>query len=644
MDNRVRDYAKMEHMNAWLRHPVLGDPSFDTFERVGPTVHRSEPPYEWAVNGSLFRDFDDTWYYYAGLYGYGYRGELPSRFKIYRSSDRGMNWDDLGWGLDTGFRFDGNTVDSDGCPDAVLFYDKKKKKYLLTYDTSTNDFTWENAHNPESAVEAGAALAWADSPAGPFKRIRTRFVTDRSGKGCCGRYDRYYASTVIPREKDYIAFVLTDSGRHFSWALAAMTAPSAEGPWSKPHIILSCDRPEYYPCPLEFYPAELHNGIVYCSATSVAMNRNYQAVFEAPLEEAHNPAAWKLTANGNVWHARDHADEYYGIWGQTYHGFIEPDTGRYIVMFAGKDARDYGTLSVASRPWNTPHSDGFTITGHAGPSVSPLLTAYRDFTLDTSFTFKGTAEIAFAYNGILGPNESCADSIPSAECLADYSAVRVQNGKCMVVSVADDGTETVLAEGILSENVVQMQIHWRENLLNVCVNGNVLCDHLEVEQASDKTAPLALILQKFSRMDCEKFAVEGESSEYTFTYNAVDALLGAGQWMPEKELVDSEGTITADVWHRIPGGYVGEGLVNAKWNVIGHTFELPLKKSPAYGTIGIWVDGIFNGSVDLCGEGDTVFRTERLNMGPHAIRTAPLKGRIAITRLIVRGDEYSCEP
>ena len=29
------DYAKMERREAWLRHPVLGDPSFDAFEKLG---------------------------------------------------------------------------------------------------------------------------------------------------------------------------------------------------------------------------------------------------------------------------------------------------------------------------------------------------------------------------------------------------------------------------------------------------------------------------------------------------------------------------------------------------------------------------------------------------------------------------------
>ena len=66
------DFARMEHRDAWLRHPVLGDASFDTFEKLGETVHRSAPPFAWAVNGSIYRDFDGVWYCYAGLYAFGY--------------------------------------------------------------------------------------------------------------------------------------------------------------------------------------------------------------------------------------------------------------------------------------------------------------------------------------------------------------------------------------------------------------------------------------------------------------------------------------------------------------------------------------------------------------------------------------------
>ena len=635
----IRDYAKTTHMNSWLRHPVLGDPSFDTFERLGDTVHRSEAPYEWAVNGSLFRDFDGTWYYYAGLYPYGYSDKMPSRFRIYRSSDQGSTWEDLGWGLDTGYVFEGNAVPSDGCPDVVLFYDEKHKKYLLTYDTSTNDFTWAEAHNPYSKAEAGVALAWADSPAGPFERMPHRILTDRMAAGSCGRFSRFYATTVVPRKNDYIAFILTDSGPHYAWGLAVSTAPEAEGPWTTPHMILSCDRPEYYPCPLEFYPAEVHSGRVYCSATSVAMNRNFQCIFEADLEDAHDPNAWTQTANGNVWHSHDHPDEHYGIWGQTYHGFIEPDTGRYVVMYPAKDARNYGTLNVAARPWDTPHSDGFTMTAHSGSSVSPLLTAYRDFSLNAEFTAKGCVDFAFAYEGVLGPNNSCADSVPSAASMSGYCAVRIEGKICSVISVSPDGSLRTLAEITLEESASQLSMEWKDDLFTASVNGRPLCIGLPLPESAGKTAPLALVLQKFSRIECGKFAVEGGAAPYTLAWNAVDALLGAGQLMPADEiLTDPAAAITPDVWHRIPGGYMGEGLVAAKWNVIGSCFALPLSKSPAFGSIGVWVDGIFYGSADLSGEGKTRFEITGLKMGPHSIRIAPIRGRIAITQLIASGN------
>ncbi len=135
------DYAKMERREAWLRHPVLGDPSFDAFEKLGETVHVSEAPYEWAVNGSIFRDpKTGWWYYYAGLYPYGYvwSGEAPevqSHFLIYRSADKGKSWECLGPGFpDFDCRFPGLEDTRMGFPDVVMTYDGEADRYWLTYD------------------------------------------------------------------------------------------------------------------------------------------------------------------------------------------------------------------------------------------------------------------------------------------------------------------------------------------------------------------------------------------------------------------------------------------------------------------------------------------------------------------------------
>lgn len=657
-----KDYAKTDHMNAWLRHPVLGDPSFDTFERLGDTVHRSEPPYEWAVNGSLFCDFDGTWYYYGGLYGYGYLGDLPSRFRIYRSGDKGESWEDLGWGMENGFTFEGNDFPSDGCPDVFLVWDERMGKYLLTYDTSTNDMTWEKAHDPNGhTADSGAAIAWADSPAGPFTRVPQRFLSNRATFGTLGKWGRQYASCVVPRKNDYIAFALTDSHRHYAWALAAMTAPTADGPWSLPHIILSCDTPGYYPCPLEFFPVEVRGDKVAAHATSVAMNRNYQVIFEAELERAHDPAAWQLTQDGNVWHAHDHPDEFAGIWGQTIHGFVED--GRYVVMNASKDERDYGTLNLAVRPWDTPWSDGFTFTGHAGASVSPLKAAYGAFEANAEFSSKGTVDFAFNYEGVLGPDNSCADSVPNDTAVSGYMAVRVCGNSCSVVSVlpnegpapAEELPQQTAAglrisaartvqpntrvvthvRGFAGQNITALRILRDEKgALSVWANGSPVCEKLPLPY---KTAPLALVVQPRSRLECTRFEVEGEAQPYTWQWNAVDAILGAGQLMPEDAVLCTGDEAAPDRWHRMEGGYLGEGRIAAKWNVHGTDFTVRFRKAPGFGKAGIWADGCFLGCADLAGEGGAEYRVTGLANGPHAIRVEPLCGRIGILGCTVCG-------
>jgi len=635
-----KDYAKTTHMDAWLRHPVLGDPSFDSFERLGDTVHKSQPPYEWAVNGSLFCDFDGNWYYYAGLYGYGYRGSLRSRFKIYRSADKGMSWEDLGWGFEEGFVFDGHETPADGCPDVVLYWDETYKKYLLTYDCSTNDFTWETAHSPEGhKMDSGAAIAWADSPAGPFTRVPEMFLSNRTHHGVLGRFSRFYASCVVPRKNDYAAFCLCDSNQHFAWGLAVLTAPTPEGPWSAPHLVLSCDRPEYYPCPVEFFPVEVQGDKVLAHATSVAKNRNYQAIFTADLESAHDPAAWTLTDDGNVWHSRDHEDEYFGIWGQTIHGFVEQETGRYIVMFPSKDENDHGTLNLAWRPFDTPHTDGFTLTGHEGFSVSPLLAAYDNFELNAEFTTKGCVDIAFDYRGILGPDDSCADSSPAMTALTNYTAVRICENEGCIVSVSPQGYADPMAEAQTAEYITRLRIKKYAGKVNIHINDVLLCENQEVK--SGAPAPLALIVMPRSRIDCTRFEITGTPEPYIHLWNAVDALLGAGQLMPDEDDVEMTDAIAPDRWHRIPGGYIGEGNINAKWNLRGSAFSVQLQKGPGFGKAGIWVDGMLYGSIDLDGDGLAEYRIENLTFGRRAIHVRPLNGRIGIRGCVTFGPAVS---
>lgn len=639
----IVDYAKTTFMDKWFRHPVMGDPSFDTFERLGNgAVHRSEPPYEWAVNTSIFCDFDGTWYCYPGLYhmGYAFVPGQASRFRIYRSKDKGATWEDLGFGLESGYCFpdyaaDGMTFES--CPDVVLCYDERHHKYLLTYDTSSSNNNWTVTYDDptKNRTERGAALAWADTPAGPFTRIPDLFLKNTRVWGSCGRWIRLYASTVLPREKDYIAFCLCDSDEHFTWGLTTMTAPTPEGPWSMPHMVLSCERPEYYPCPVEFHPVSLVNGTVYASATSVAMNRNYQAVFAAPLEQAHDPSAWRLTDDGNMWHAFDHPDDYYGIWGQTYHGCLDNDTGRYVVSYPSKDARNYGVISIATRPWNQPHSDGFTMTAHGGPSISPLLTAYDDFCLETTFEAKGTVDFAFGYHGILGPHDNKFDAMPHAQAMAGYSAVRVEGETVSVIDVSPEGKVTVYASDTIDTGITGFALTRCGDTVTVTVNDSPVELTCRVPVSS---GTLALLLQCHSRITCGRFVVNGVAKPYALTVNAVDALLNAGQLHPDNKVYADNDRLPEDRWQCAKEGYIGEGLVAAKWNVIGSRFTVHFRSSPDFGTAGIWVDGIFWGSVPLDGTKTPTYVVEGLTQGRHAVRVAPLKGRIAIVGLTMEGD------
>ena len=631
------DYAKTENMNAWLRHPVLGDPSFDTFEKLGETVHRSEPPYEWAVNGSLFCDpVDGAWYYFAGLYGHGYRGKMD--FKIYKSTDGGQSWQDLGKGFPDGFCFDGYSSAADSHPDVVMTYDPETKLYWLAYDWANNDFTWSEAHHPsDKKYDGGAALAYSQSPAGPFTRLSNPIFGNHDISRKLGRFSRAYFTTVFKRKADWIALVLCDSVSHYSWGLICLTADAPDGEWSEPTILLSVDSPEYYPAPVEFCPCFTVGETVYAPATSVALNRNYQTMHTASLEEAHHPEAWTLAGDGNAWHSRPIADEKYGIWGQTYHGFVDKPAGKLTVMYPSRDERGFGTLSVAQRLWDKPHSDGFTFSGHEGKSVSPLMRAYKNFTLEMECVFTGTIEIAFDYNGILGPDEPRANSSPSKETLSDYQALRLSGGNFQLISVHPSGEETVISKGEFQKNdtTVNVSLTVNDKNINLKINGAFQ----SIPDISVKGGALALIAHKFSILTCSKYAVHGEPIPCSLKYQAYDAILGAGQRLADWKSVAQSGLSCIS----------GKALINAaepygairiygKWNICGKGFTIYAPKAPSLGEMQIVVDGKYQATVSLHSENpiaSSPVYTCKLVSGCHGITLFPEKGRIVLDILEV---------
>ncbi len=623
----LKDYAKAKNKDFWLRNPTLGDPSFDTFEKVGGTVHRSEAPYEWGVNGSLFIDPKTGHFYlYAGVYPQGYaKSEAnPSRFIIYRSDDEGKSWADLGFGFELGFKFDGHDIPSDSCPDVVLTYDESEDIYWLCYDWCDNSFTWEDAHKSDrSSFDSGAALAWSKCPEGPFTRLKKPFFSNKEQFGKLGIFSRGYASTLLKRRQDWIAFTLLDSGGYFSWGLCCMTAKTPYGPWSEPVLLLSLAKHEYYPAPVEFHPCFAAENKVYAPATSVSKNRNYQAVFSAGLEQSHLPSSWSLVSDGGVWHSRPIPDEKYGIWGQTIHGFIREND--FFVMYPAKDDREFGTLSLAKRKWNEPNSDGFTFSGHAGKSITLLLTAYKDFILNADFDFTGTVEIALNYSGILGPDKHSSDASPHEQSFSSYYAM-VLNEAGAYKFIWKDGksNEKVLFNGSIDEKIRSITIKKQQKFVYAFLNG-ISAGQAAVNE--DTQNPIALIAHEFSVLNCSKFEVEGERLPCKIKYNSLEALLNAGQliknWKQDKQLN-----------FKTKEHFTGEGDVRAKWNIIGDSFNIYSPKSGKLGSLEVWVDGCLYGTAALSSENDEasqiIFSAQALEFGKHCVEIKPYSGTIAV--------------
>ena len=150
-----------------------------------------------------------------------------------------------------------------------------------------------------------------------------------------------------------------------------MTAIDPAGPWSDPKLVLSDESDRFFNHTVESYPTMVHDGYVYASCTSIGLNRNFQAIYRAKLEDAHRADSWQLFQHGTAWHSEPVPNEGVGIWGQTYSGFVDRD-GQLQVLFPSRTSdTNLGTINLATRPWPKPLRDrGFVLSGHDGPSLT----------------------------------------------------------------------------------------------------------------------------------------------------------------------------------------------------------------------------------------------------------------------------------
>jgi hypothetical protein len=623
-----RDFADPALREAWLRHPVLGAPSFDAFERLpGNPIHRGSPPYEWPVNGFLFEDPDSgNWYVYVGHYvkGYAPSTEAPSKCTVFRSADAGATWEETG-PVFTGepHTFEGETVPFSRAPDVSVAC--KDGRYHMAFDWATANLNWQNAANPPPDANGGAGYAWAERPEGPFHPTPQPIATTRAQTPLAGKYRRMYASTIIPREDDWLVLTLTDSGPYFGWALVGRTAGQPEGPYGNETLLRHPEQASYHPPLMEFFPAFVHEGFVYAPATSVARNRNFQCIWRVPIEKAMDPKAWSLWQHGSIWHAEPVEHEHFGIWGQTLTGFIGED-GAFNVMFPSRDSAGRGTINLATRPWTTPYrNQGFHVSGHEGASIVLLREGGTPEQIEMRATLHGTVALVWGHTAPLGPNQPTSNAVPHSLTLTRHDGLELRSEGWTLFSCDDAGGRKTTATGTLESAPKACTINWTSSdLAEIAINGQTLW----TGPFSRKPGAVGLLAAPFSHADITQFRLAGELMPLKFQYLHTEGLVGAAQHRDHWEEVPDD----AFLWG--VGAVSRHEGVAAKWNVACSGFALWSPTGPDYGTAEVWVDDERLAEIDFATatpeKSHVIFRAEGLKPGFHGVWLRSVRGSIPL--------------
>jgi len=628
----AQDYAKSVFRNEWIHHPVYGDVSFDTFIRFpNNPVYRGSPPYEWPVNGFLFRDpVSKRLYIYVGEYpaNYAFDGQAPMQCTVLRSSEDGHTWENCGKVFDSEpFHFEENPSPVIHAPDVSVVY--HNSIYHMVYDWANADCTWENAHNPIGFADSGIGYAWSDRPEGPFYRTEKPILHVQALEKLCGKYRRIYAATLVRRKKDWLVLAMMDSGQHFSWALVGSTAATPDGPYEPPKILLSVDSNTFYPPLLEFYPAFTHNWWVYAPATSVALNRNFQAIYRAKIEDAHTPEAWKLFQYGSVWHSEPAEHEYAGIWGQTVSGLVTPN-GIFTVMFPSRDSQMMGTINLAQRKWRTPfRSKGLFASSHEGPSLLLLKRTYSEFRLSAAFSLIGSATIFWDFCAPLGPNTPKADASIHPLSFTRYKGLQLTENKLTLLQIDANGSGTTFFETVQQlPKDIRIDVLRKKGSLSLEINKQPLI--------TEKSYPpgegmIGMLLAPHSYLAVNSFQITGKSKPPVLKYIYTEALLGAGQDLNDWEIV-SNTRFSYGI-----GAISKTEKARAKWNFEGRSFTLFAPKGPLFGLMDIVLDGETIATVDLFSEweqpSEPVYTASWATPGRHALTIQNRTARLPVDSL-----------
>lgn len=632
-----RNFALLSNKEAWLHHPVLGDPSFDNFKRYEKNpIQRGAPPLEWPVNGFYFEDpKSGNEYLYIGQYRKNYAISnadtalnISSGCQLYCSTNHGQSWHKKG-AIFTDRRtiLEGENQPITFAPDVSVVY--HHGLYYLGCDYVTEGFSWSGDHLKHS----GVAVAVSDSPEGPFHFVYKPVVTTAQfyDHPLQGKYNRCYAATLLKTKQGWIMLFMLDSGSHFSWALAAVTAPEVEGPWSEPVLINSTENDGFYPSLLEYFPAFQHNDTLYAPATSVALNRNFQAIFSVPAEKAMLPDQWKLWKEGSLWHSENLENESTGIWGQTFSGFIDEE-GQFKIMYPCRDSQGNGTINLASTSWDNPDkTHGFVLSGQNGASYTQLPGFYTDPEIDLTFSFNGT--IALVTNNLapLGPNTPKADATLHPLMQSRQNRFQLTGNHWLLLHASPTGETDTLGSGSFVKKELthlKMSHHGSETIFSL--NG------IFVWRGRMETTPGHTGLMAFahSRIEVQEFLQHGKKEAGHTDWLFTEGLLNAGNDLKEWNLLKNH-----------PNFIYGTGATSLtdtariKWSFKGSGFDLFLPKLPELGVVQIILNGKLLKEIDLHADpaqkSGPVFSGRNLPDDYNALVVKGVKGKIAVDCLRV---------
>ena len=637
-DSHKTDFALVTMKDSWLHHPVLGDPSFDRFERyLKNPVQRGNSSMEWPVNGFYFNDpRSGNEFIYAGQYRRNYAiSSADSSLNItngcivFRSTDKGKTWENRGSVFkDKNVVPEGENQPITFAPDvSVVFHEGK---YYLACDYVTAGFSWAG----DKLRHSGLAIASSDSPEGPFTifkqpAVSTSYFLDNP---IFGKYNRCYACTLLKTGNQWVLLFMLDSGSHFSWALAAVSAPSPDGPWSEPVVIRCVEDGNYYPSLLEFFPAFQHSDTIYAPATSVALNRNFQAIFSVPSEKVMQPDQWSLWREGSLWHSENVENEHAGIWGQTFSGFVTR-SGAFKVIYPSQDPQKMGTINIASNVWNQLYRDtGFVFTGQYGSSYTSIPDFYKQPVIDATFSWYGTVALAINNLAPCSPDTPKADATLHSLMFTEQTRFQFSENQWLVLQCSAEGKTDTLGLGTFTKrDYTSLVINYQDNKTLLTLNGNNVW---RGELKNQKPGRVGLYAMSHSGMEVKKFTVSGGREQGISTWLYTEGLLNAGNDLKDWSILKGNPLFTFGI-----GAVSKNDSARVKWSFKGSGFDLCLPKMPESGVVQIILNGEILTEIDLHADipekSRIVYSAHNLLLHNNALVIKTVKGKIAVDCLKV---------